>query len=292
MSLIVGAGALGVLTACTQERVEVQVELDPLTQMVKDCEEGSGQACFELGKHFRDTPGEQSKQRSLSAFEKGCEHDHAASCNAAGLLLFESGPAERLRGLLDKGCQLGDAESCFHLGSALLKGPGQPDPEAALTVYEKACAADHAQACSNASIMLHSGDGVEIDHSRVYPLAEKACSLEKSYCSTLARGYAQGWFGEPDFEKAGDLFLEDCNAGGKVGCFSLSALLLGKKIMPNGRPTIASLSKKACESGIAQGCANYAILLRDGEHGVDKDLEASGKYFDKACALGKEDVCE
>lgn len=49
MSLIIGAGAIALLTACTQERVEVQVELDPLTQMVMDCEEGSGRATQQQG---------------------------------------------------------------------------------------------------------------------------------------------------------------------------------------------------------------------------------------------------
>lgn len=283
----------GALTACTQERVEIHVELDPLTQMVKDCEGGSGPACFELGQAYQnEQPPSLQQDQAANAFKRGCKLGSGPSCTNAGFVQRENLGHEELISFYRQGCELNDSQGCANLGSALMRiGDATRVPDA-LLAYERGCKGGIALACHNAGKLLTKGTDIERDLVRARPFIQRSCELDPVFCAEEGVGFAQGWYGPPDFDKAASLFQRACEAGGSEGCVSLSALMIQGKATSSGSPGIADLSKKACDLGHAQGCANYAILLRDGEHGVDKDPEASSKYFDKACALGKEDVCE
>ena len=53
----------------------------------------------------------------------------------------------------------------------------------------------------------------------------------------------------------------------------------------------AQLSQKACNSGVAEGCAILGILYQDGK-GVKQNFSTAKQYYGKACDLGLQPGCD
>ena len=53
----------------------------------------------------------------------------------------------------------------------------------------------------------------------------------------------------------------------------------------------AQLYQKACNSGVAEGCAILGILYQDGK-GVKQNFSTAKQYYGKACDLGFQSVCD
>jgi hypothetical protein len=48
---------------------------------------------------------------------------------------------------------------------------------------------------------------------------------------------------------------------------------------------------QACSQGEAKGCQNAGLLMKEGGHGVSKDVPGAVRYFDKACEGGERNGC-
>jgi hypothetical protein len=116
-------------------------DLDGAQRMLREgCDEGNGKACrfmAELHAGWRTGPAVDDndralealqarlldKQRSAELYQRGCDLGDADSCRDLGGMLVAGDAAQRDRQrgivLLRRGCELGDVFSCHQLGDAL-----------------------------------------------------------------------------------------------------------------------------------------------------------------------------
>ena len=65
--------------------------------------------------------------------------------------------------------------------------------ERAVALFERACDADHREACGNLAFMVDDGRGTRRNRTRALGLFDEACSLgEAESCFTLGRAYQLG----------------------------------------------------------------------------------------------------
>jgi hypothetical protein len=89
-----------------------------------------------------------------------------------------------------------------------------------------------------------------------------------------------------EYFKAHDLFVESCKGNFLPACNFLGAMYTEGKGVEKDFPTAFRYFKKACDGGIAQGCANCGGLYeRVGR------LDVARKYYKQACAAGNETAC-
>ncbi|CAL8103740.1 unnamed protein product [Calicophoron daubneyi] len=165
-----------------------------------------GDSCFKYSalKLFGRTNVARDPLAAYQALEFGCNScSHAKCCQGAGRVVADgiASHAPSLTAalpLFERGCQLGLAESCFHLGGALFSlseraknkaseaskgtGPGYSLElrNRALVAWTKGCELGHEFACRNVSRMFSIGDGIERDQVRADEFMRKANSLIKN----------------------------------------------------------------------------------------------------------------
>lgn len=119
---------------------------------------------------------------AISYFEKACASGSAEGCYNLGVI-FRRGThgfapnLEKASGFYEQGCSGGHARSCF--GKAVLLMNAQKNAEA-LHYFEKACLLGFPYGCSNAVVMLTTGDGVEKDLERADRLKELGTELGRA----------------------------------------------------------------------------------------------------------------
>ncbi|UYV76397.1 COA7 [Cordylochernes scorpioides] len=150
-----------------------------------------GLSCFKAGLYNTLGRGcKRNKERAHEMFRRGCEEDCYKSCTNAGLMLTSRDKLVQLREdyqegakYLEKGCQLGDSISCYHL-SLLHMGTFAPlgnNMKKAFEYTKKACEKDHMPACVNLHLMYKRGEGTPKDEV----LAEKYKQKIKAFNDTL-----------------------------------------------------------------------------------------------------------
>jgi len=65
-----------------------------------------------------------------------------------------------------------------------------------------------------------------------------------------------------DLNRAADLFMRACDAGGSQGCVNLGSMYLRGQGVPKDLDRAADLFKKACDAGLDRGCENLARLKK------------------------------
>ena len=92
----------------------------PETKALKDsCKKGNGRSCYKIGDRYRiielDTKG------AIPYYQKACDDNYLAGCNAAGILTQRTGKQyspqwKTAAKLYTKGCDLKDHVACYNLG--------------------------------------------------------------------------------------------------------------------------------------------------------------------------------
>ncbi|KAF5399876.1 Sel1 repeat-containing protein 1B [Paragonimus heterotremus] len=148
-----------------------------------------GDSCLKYGvfKLFGKTDVARDPLEAYQAFEFGCKSaQHSKCCQAAGRLIAEgivshSPTLMAALPLFERGCKLGLAESCFHLGGASItlatkledaqsktKVADSPDTlrAKALAAWSEGCKLGHELSCRNVARMYAIGDGVPVDKEK------------------------------------------------------------------------------------------------------------------------------
>jgi len=230
----------------------------------KACDGGTPSACYRLGWLAWSGSGvPRDEGRALRMYEEACSAGSGAACGELGRL--SSSRAERRAeavSLLERSCELDDAQGCLLLASAFAMGTlaGRDDARAT-PLYEKACVLGSALGCYNTGLMYNSGRGVPLDHARAL------------------RAYAEG-----------------CSMGSTTACADEGYMRQhGRGVAPD-EPLAARLYERACEgtacqSGNLLGCLNLGRVCRDGI-GVAADPARAARIFRSICehALDPDDV--
>jgi len=93
-----------------------------------------------------------------------CDEGDGTACRDMALELMEapatSAGAVRVFNLLDRACQLGDVEGCYHLAVLWERGIGAPpNVEEARALYQAMCDRGHTSSCNNLALLVARVDG-------------------------------------------------------------------------------------------------------------------------------------
>jgi hypothetical protein len=174
------------------------------------------------------------------------------------LALFEGKNYVEARPLLDRACDLGNAEACEDLGD----------------IYD-------------------AGWGIAQDHNRAAALFLKACNAGNvDGCLSLGVSYGVGYGVGQDYSRARELFSLSCDKGNSLGCAYLGDIYKNGYSVAQDYQRAVTLYAKSCESGqeYGYGCAALGSMYQNG-YGVRKDSEKSKQLYGKACRLGSENGC-
>lgn len=123
-------------------------------------------ACGEYGSLFLGGVG-VAKDTGMAHLLLGlaCDHGEAAACRDLALVL-------------DAGCAQRHGPSCNERGVMAAQGRGaEPDAAAAFSFFERSCAIDDANGCSNLAKAYAGGHGVTADPTRAAEESARACRL-------------------------------------------------------------------------------------------------------------------
>ena len=167
--------------------------------------------------------------------------------------------------------------------------------EEAISEMEKVCesgkdftnengTAKYEEVCATLGMIYENipvlGDlGVKQDLAKAFKFYKKACDGGQAFsCFELGEFYYEGKSVEKDKKKALELFEKACDTGYESGC-TMATLVRGDKA---DMAKMSARKKKDCDSnGDVFACEMYALSM-DG-----KDNNEAGKYYKKACELGK-----
>lgn len=133
--------------------------------------------------------------------------------------------------------------SCFKLGRFLIMGKGvEPNDNDAFRRFEQACDKGISQGCFHLGNMLVEGTVVK------------------------------------DPVRAMDVFGKACREGDSESCFLQGKRLLAPKAPLRNPPKAAESLLSACDASHAPSCRLLAVLYRNGDVGVQPDLQKFAEY--------------
>lgn len=181
------------------------------------------EACFAEGERAEK---DKDATRAHRYFKHACELGHGGGCNKAAFSLAGDDKNEEKHALFLQACELGhdgvggfarDGVGCFNAAEHVR----EREPDKALRLYVKGCAAGFVSACERGSLhALALGDD-----AAAFQMAGRGCDEKHSAtCNTLGVLYAKGKGVPPDLDKASSLFKRACEAQDDNGCDNVKKL--------------------------------------------------------------------
>ncbi len=254
------------------------------------CHGGVSGACFRLGTHYGEQPGNGGAIRNfvkaLSYFRKACDLKDDSGCSSAIELTVSAGEY----------CVM-DPQNSSASGAAYTKGPNcisdadafigprcdQNDPEACLALGKLHSHLDEPKASDRRA----AGKGFT-----------KACDLKSDEgCFMLGMhllGIGSAATGDPDLHGAASAFGRACDLGFAEGCVALGNMTENGQGLSKEPDAALKLFDKACSLDSSDGCEKVAGYYDAGLGGVDQDLKLAEKYRKMAQKIQEdcdEDFC-
>lgn len=155
---------------------------------------------------------------ALKLMKKACEKASMRGCrNAAGVLLDqEASDPEGAVPFATKACTAKFEDACFVLGLALFRA--KKEYSTAFIHLEASCNDEafkkRGVACNIAGVMATEGLGMKKDAARGLPLFEKACANDyPDGCSNSGKLYKKGLGVDQDKTKSDEFFAKACKLG-------------------------------------------------------------------------------
>ena len=246
------------------------------------CDGGHAEACRGLSDAVRQGRGlRKDADRAARLAERSCELGSAAGCTDFGLQLDRSGQKKRAQSLYERACQGGDSRGCVQRGLGLV----HKEPIKARALFERACQASDAAGCRNLAKMRSEGKG-EADLREAAKAYEAACKAGDGLaCAQAGALYAQGGGRiDRDMDKAVKLFRRACAAEEAEGCANLATALLEGDGAARDPAQAAKVLDKACQAKLGRACARLGVLY-DQAVGVERSRKRALELFRRACDL-------
>lgn len=241
------------------------------------CELGLGEACRAFHRLANSGWGypEGGVEAGTAMLEKGCDMGDLESCDTLALDLRETDVA-RSDAILEKACGAGGSEACLSLGSYLLVGETEADIARGKAILAATCDKGNGAACAKLGDHLALEPGQ--DRSEVNRYLDRACEAgEDQACDELGQRAWKGADGAPDQALAADYFAKAC-AIQDYRCDVVRAL---------GRLPAA---QAGCEADDIAACADLGeVLLTVGS--PEYDTEQALVLLDASCRKGIYRAC-
>ncbi|MEO1941805.1 MAG: tetratricopeptide repeat protein [Campylobacterales bacterium] len=245
------------------ESVEKRVAL-----FQKGCQLGSGESCYWLGEELKRV---KKYREEVASFEKGCQLGSGLSCNGAGWVYwFGEGnrtiPKDLKKGAYYflKGCQLGNGDSCNNLGVMVSEGEIQLKIEPA-EFYNLGCQLGSGQGCTSFGYWLEGEDEQEPRNLiEAYHFYREGCKLGNGWgCSRAGEIQMRGVNSLPNYRLAKHFFEKGCQLGDGSGCSQLGELYASGKGVRKNLEKAYFYLKKGCEMGDFEWGCNRAAELEE-----------------------------
>lgn len=308
MNIVLSSAALAaalVLGAFAGSEVAVQAE--PVAKVVEtkstapdwaQCASATdGSICSTLGSvYFGPDKAYSVKLQGVPFFIRACNladnRGKAAACVTAGkavalgVLDFysEVSPEYRVdpakgRALFDRGCQLGNVDSCGYLGDFQLRGVGGPvDQAAAMQSFNFGCTIDKtkfyrhtaSQACHQLGLAALRATGTDVDYDAGVEILRYNCDplqtvgdrFQGASCFELGKASEQGLYGRDiNLTLSMSWYTDACRKASKEGC--------AKRDEARADPT-----KIAVVEGIDSNNASLAAAVAEANNKAKPDCNA------------------
>lgn len=254
-----------------------------------------GKDCSTLGSfllHGISPIFEKNPTLAENAFVRGCDLGEAQSCYELGVYLSnDQNQAERELGLLDRGCLLSSGASCHVLARKFMSGVNvEENKEKAISLYSKACELGEMSAFASLGWFTLAGAGTERNPSKAKELLDKSCEGgDAAGCKFFAVVIAQGSDGsEPDKTRAAELYEKACELGSSRGCVNFAEQLEKGEGVPIDVARAIHLYEIGCADGDQKGCSALGTL----QVSKSEDLEATTDRYSNACDAGDAKACQ
>jgi TPR repeat protein len=218
------------------------------------CRGGSPPACGRLGQLLVDQSA--THEEGLELLRKSCKGGFFDACQE-GLARLPASQANRAAELAQRGCDGGNAASCWALGQFFRGGFAGLEKNAAdaARYLKLACDGGAPLGCASYTEVIDPGDAATAETAHALSVLQAACDGGvASACSRLGRYYGIGKGVASDFPKSMALIERAC-VGGELSSCLVTGLSyergLGK---PKDLVKAQQFLTRACESGDANAC--------------------------------------
>ncbi len=190
-------------------------------------------------------------------------------------------------------CEAGRGLSCTDLGFFYWVGRlvGQ-DKSAAVRTWQRGCDLGDANSCENVGIAWVFGQGTRRDVVQGVSLLRTACGQSPSACRNLGVVLSDGdLVGSPDYGAARSYLQRACDGGEFEGCRNLAELYEQGQGVPRDAARSRQLLDYACRAGDPPACRVLGARLHDGSERSAGDPSAARFYFERGCHLGEPSAC-
>jgi TPR repeat protein len=203
--------------------------------------------------------------------------------------------------LYQRGCDLGDASSCYYAGIGIMAPwPGvTKDAAKAVLSFERACKGGSAWGCYALAPHYYAGSVVAVDQQKSFELFSRACDGGVgAACGDVGNFYYSGASVMPkDAAKALSFYEKGCLGQG-IDYGSWPCRRLGEARRDgwggaaiDGNKALEAFTR-ACDRGDGDACAAGADLHVIPQAGLPKDLLKAFPLCEKGCALKSAHACE
>jgi len=158
------------------------------TFYARGCQAGSQEACASQGALLAQcTPGGPCDAKAArQLLQAACTQRIDFACVELAALLRKGNAADRaaVPALLDRSCELGNAEACYEAGV------GAKPRDAARAYFARGCELSDQAACFELVPMLHKGEGGPVDHDKGAAIMQRICQpLPKAQWGDACNGW-------------------------------------------------------------------------------------------------------
>lgn len=262
---------------------KAEVQLDPGTQAVIDCNDGDAAACLTAGEalvQWGDAKG------AVNTLSRACAAKVPRACARLGDVALTVKPPDVVQARVgfEGACAVEDWNACNSLGALLHEQLGRPAD--ARPIYERACSSGYVLSCANLGILYRDGEGVAADQARANTYFEDACGRGSvGACYDLANQAASGRAPTINDERQFDLFAGACRDTQPfpIGCANALVLVDAGRVQ---RPleSLVALGERGCDLRDGPSC----FLLGRIQARLGLPNEPAMK---RACELGETRAC-
>ncbi len=189
---------------------------------------------------------------------------------------------------LEKSCDKGDAAACVSLGERIEKV--EENKARAAELYQKACDAKNAQGCIRRGKLQLSGALGDRNPTLALSLFAKACAMGSGDGCQEQGAMAASGFGPEKAEgaaaAAAALYKKGCDLKSGAACFALAMMVYnGQGGLEKNDAEALKTFELSCNYGAATGCTGVGRLTLNGK-GTAKDPVKGAEFLTKACDGG------
>lgn len=188
---------------------------------------------------------------------------------------------------LHRGCDQGNAGSCFELGVAYYEGkdskgtPVDVNYKSARSAFTKACEKENSTACYNLGYMYQKGEGGDINKTSALTHFAKGCELgDNTACGKATLAYRDGVGTAKDMGKAVAMADLGCKRQDKEICQLYEQL--ADEPGDGGFSFRTRGFMAGCEKGVAESCFSLGLRFDEGK-GAPQDKPKAAASYKMAC---------